>query len=93
MFQTLNVFIQTFFGLDVIVPQVLKNKTVDLVLSGPNEGSNFGPYSYTRSGTIGAAYAAVYRGVSDTANLSEHVLNLYLVLYKSRVCLLAAMSF
>ena len=57
---------QTFFGLDVIVPQVLGNETIDLVVNGPNEGGNLGPFLYTLSGTMGATYAAVYRGVSGT---------------------------
>ncbi|KAI0086632.1 sure-like protein [Irpex rosettiformis] len=57
----------TFFGLDVIVPQVLGNETIDLVVNGPNEGANLGPFLYTLSGTMGATYAAVYKGVPGVA--------------------------
>lgn len=39
------------------------NKTIDLVVAGPNEGQNNGPFLYTISGTIGATYAAVERNV------------------------------
>lgn len=55
------------FGLDVIAPMHFgkpANESVDLIVSGPNEGQNNGPFLYTISGTIGAAYAAVERGVS-----------------------------
>ncbi|PWN29888.1 sure-like protein, partial [Jaminaea rosea] len=34
----------------------------DLIVSGPNEGTNLGPFLYTLSGTIGATYAAIERG-------------------------------
>ena len=50
--------------MDVIVPQHFKSQPLDLVIGGPNEGQNNGPFLYTISGTIGAAYAAVERGVS-----------------------------
>ncbi|KAJ1024184.1 hypothetical protein NDA16_003023 [Ustilago loliicola] len=36
---------------------------VDLVVSGPNEGTNLGPFLYTLSGTIGASYFSVERNV------------------------------
>lgn len=49
---------------DIINPQFWGNKTFDLVVSGPNEGSNTGEYLYTLSGTMGATYASVERGVS-----------------------------
>lgn len=53
------------FGLDVVAPQVYgANHTFDLVVSGPNEGQNAGPFLYTLSGTVGATYASVERGVS-----------------------------
>ena len=55
------------FALDVIVPMHFgkpANETIDLVVSGPNEGNNNGPFLYTLSGTIGAAYLSVERGVS-----------------------------
>ena len=55
------------FALDVIVPIHFgkpANQSIDLVVSGPNEGNNNGPFLYTLSGTIGAAYLSVERGVS-----------------------------
>jgi len=55
------------FGLDIIAPNYFKGKAVDLVLSGPNEGTNNGPFLYTLSGTIGATYAAVGRGIPAIA--------------------------
>jgi len=55
----------TAFALDVIVPKHFgkpANQTLDLVVSGPNEGGNNGPFLYTLSGTIGATYISVERG-------------------------------
>lgn len=49
--------------IDVIIPQYWDNRTVDLVVAGPNEGQNTGEFLYTLSGTIGATYASVERGV------------------------------
>ncbi|KAJ9475924.1 Acid phosphatase [Pseudozyma hubeiensis] len=40
---------------------------VDLVVSGPNEGTNLGAFLYTLSGTIGASYFAVERNVPSIA--------------------------
>lgn len=49
--------------------------TIDLVVSGPNEDPNLLPGFYTNSGTMAAAYTALYRGIpaisfsgSDTNN-------------------------
>lgn len=56
------------WGLDVIAPIHFGkpgNESVDLVVSGPNEGWNLGPFLYTLSGTLGAAYFSVERGVSQ----------------------------
>lgn len=58
------VFVQVLFGLDILVPMHFGNKTVDLLVAGPNEGQNNGPFLYTISGTIGATYAGIERGVS-----------------------------
>lgn len=44
-----------------------QNQSVDLVVSGVNEGSNLGPLVYTLSGTLGAAYVAVGRGIPAIA--------------------------
>lgn len=59
------------FGLDIVAPMHFGNKTIDLVVTGPNEGSNLGPFLYTLSGTLGAAYAAVYRGVCIPSPLAN----------------------
>lgn len=50
------------FGLNYVIPTYFDNKTVDLVVAGPNEGLNLSPGMYTLSGTIGATYSAVNRG-------------------------------
>ncbi|KAI0798105.1 5'/3'-nucleotidase sure [Abortiporus biennis] len=55
------------FGLDIVVPMHFGKESVDLVVSGPNEGQNNGPFLYTLSGTIGAAYASVERGIPAIA--------------------------
>ncbi|KAJ3482505.1 hypothetical protein NLI96_g6947 [Meripilus lineatus] len=55
------------FGIDILVPQHFGKKKLDLVVSGPNEGKNNGPFVYTLSGTIGAAYNAVGRGIPAIA--------------------------
>ncbi|KIP07965.1 hypothetical protein PHLGIDRAFT_401065 [Phlebiopsis gigantea 11061_1 CR5-6] len=55
------------FGLDIIAPIHFGNQSIDLVVAGPNEGGNAGPFLYTLSGTIGATYISVYRGVSAIA--------------------------
>ncbi|KAL0947264.1 hypothetical protein HGRIS_013385 [Hohenbuehelia grisea] len=56
------------FALDVIVPTRFRtDEKIDLVVSGPNEGSNLGPFLYTLSGTIGAAYASVERSIPAIA--------------------------
>lgn len=50
------------FGLDQVVPEFFKGKPIDLTVTGPNEGTNLGPFLYTLSGTVGASYASVERG-------------------------------
>lgn len=44
-----------------------KNTTIDLVVSGPNEGTNMSPGMFTLSGTMGATYSSVYRGLPAIA--------------------------
>ena len=44
----------TFFGLDYIAPVIAKWLKVDLLVTGPNFGTNLGPFLYTLSGTLGA---------------------------------------
>lgn len=55
------------FGLNYVIPKYFDNKTVDLVVAGPNEGTNLSPGMYTLSGTIGATYTAVNRGLPAIA--------------------------
>lgn len=55
--------VQAIFGLDVIAPMYFGHESVDLVVVGPHEGFNAGTFFYTFSGTLGAAYTAIYRGV------------------------------
>ncbi|CAI5756723.1 unnamed protein product [Candida verbasci] len=55
------------FGLQYVLPQNFNNVSIDLVVSGPNEGTNLSPAMYTISGTIGATYNAVYRGIPGVA--------------------------
>ncbi|KAK0445388.1 sure-like protein [Armillaria borealis] len=55
------------FGIDIIAPMHFGSKPIDLVVSGPNEGNNNGPFLYTLSGTIGASYASVERGIPAIA--------------------------
>lgn len=55
------------FALNHILPKYYNGKTVDLVVSGPNEGTNLSPGFYTLSGTMGASYSAVLRGIPAIA--------------------------
>ncbi|ABN67338.1 acid phosphatase [Scheffersomyces stipitis CBS 6054] len=54
------------FALKYVFPYYFAEKgeniTVDLVVAGPNEGTNMSPGFFTASGTMGATYNAVYRG-------------------------------
>jgi 5'-nucleotidase len=55
----------TIYGLDVIFKDE-KGFLPDLVVSGPNEGQNIG-YLISTSGTVGAAVAALARGIPAIA--------------------------
>ncbi|KAI0637274.1 5'/3'-nucleotidase sure [Trametes polyzona] len=55
------------FGIDIVAPKHFGSAPIDLVVSGPNEGQNNGPFLYTLSGTIGATYTAVERGIPAIA--------------------------
>lgn len=58
----------TFVNLDFVMPRIWPNVSApDLLVSGPNVGQNLGPFLYTLSGTMGATYAAVSRGVPAIA--------------------------
>lgn len=55
------------FFLQYVNPKFFGNLTLDLVVAGPNEGTNMSPGLYTLSGTMGATYSAVYRGIPAVA--------------------------
>ena len=50
-------------GLDYVLPRYANFTTPDLVMAGPNYGTNLGGYVYTLSGTMGATYLAINRGI------------------------------
>ncbi|KAI5964732.1 uncharacterized protein KGF55_001802 [Candida pseudojiufengensis] len=50
------------FGLQYVIPEKFNNISIDLVVNGPNEGTNMSPGMFTVSGTVGATYNAIYRG-------------------------------
>jgi 5'-nucleotidase len=54
-------------ALDYVFPLFANFSTPDLVMSGPNFGWNLGPFLYILSGTIGATYTAVERGIPGIA--------------------------
>jgi 5'-nucleotidase len=49
------------FGIDVLGPKHFGTGDIDLVIAGPNESQNNGPFFYTISGTVGATYASIER--------------------------------
>ncbi|KAH7123228.1 survival protein sure-like phosphatase/nucleotidase [Dactylonectria estremocensis] len=57
----------TFVALDYVLPKFADFKVPDLVLTGPNYGTNLGPFVWTLSGTAGAAYAATERSIPAIA--------------------------
>ncbi|EPS36326.1 hypothetical protein H072_10160 [Dactylellina haptotyla CBS 200.50] len=67
----------TFFALDYLVKrkEIFSGSDPDLIVTGPNEGSNAGPFVFTLSGTVGAAYAAVSRGIPAIAFSASDILN------------------
>jgi 5'-nucleotidase len=54
-------------ALDYVLPFHANISTPDLVLAGPNYGLNPGPFLYTLSGTMGATYTAIERGIPAIA--------------------------
>jgi 5'-nucleotidase len=50
----------TFVGLDYVLPNFANFSTPDLVVTGPNYGTNLGNFVWTLSGTAGAAYVLVH---------------------------------
>ncbi|KAK6542288.1 hypothetical protein TWF694_006248 [Orbilia ellipsospora] len=67
----------TFFALDYLVKtkSIFNGSDPDLILTGPNEGSNAGPFVFTLSGTLGAAYAAVSRGIPAIAFSATNIID------------------
>lgn len=57
----------TFVALDYVLPNFANFSTPDLVVTGPNYGTNLGPFVWTLSGTAGAAYAATSRSIPAIA--------------------------
>ncbi|KAI3405849.1 hypothetical protein KGF56_001456 [Candida oxycetoniae] len=55
------------FALQYVLPEKFNNVSIDLVVSGPNEGLNMSPGMFTLSGTIGATYNAIYRNLPAIA--------------------------
>lgn len=57
------------FAINYIQPYFFKNENskFDLAVAGPNEGTNMSPSTFTLSGTIGATYNAIYRGIPAVA--------------------------
>ncbi|CCG21167.1 Pho100 inducible acid phosphatase [Candida orthopsilosis Co 90-125] len=55
------------FGLQYVIPEKFNNASIDLVVAGPNEGTNLSPGMFTLSGTVGATYNSVYRGYPAVA--------------------------
>jgi 5'-nucleotidase len=57
----------TFVALDYVLPRYANFSVPDLVVTGPNFGTNLGGFVWTLSGTAGAAYAATHRGIPAIA--------------------------
>ncbi|KAK4187384.1 putative acid phosphatase [Podospora australis] len=58
---------QVVIALDYILPTYAKFPTPDLVISGPNSVSDSGALLHTVSGTMGATYVAIERGIPAMA--------------------------
>lgn len=50
-----------------MIPNFTDFTSIDLILAGPNEGNNLGPFLYTLSGTLGYTYVSVGRDVPAIA--------------------------
>ena len=50
-----------------LIPEKFNNISIDLTVAGPNEGTNLSPGFFTLSGTIGATYYSVGRGIPAIA--------------------------
>lgn len=65
------------FALDYLLPEKFDNVKPDLLVAGPNEGPNLSPGFYTASGTMGAVYTAIYRGIPGISFLGSDFDNSY----------------
>jgi 5'-nucleotidase len=54
-------------ALDYVLPSFANFSVPDLVVAGPNYGTNLGPYVWTLAGTAGAAYTATARSIPAIA--------------------------
>ncbi|KFY48601.1 hypothetical protein V495_01197 [Pseudogymnoascus sp. VKM F-4514 (FW-929)] len=54
-------------ALDHILPLHAPFSVPDLFISGPNYGTNLGPFVFTLAGTLGAAYTAIERNIPAIA--------------------------
>jgi 5'-nucleotidase len=57
----------TFVALDYVLPNFANFSVPDLVITGPNYGTNLGAFVWTLSGTASAAYAATSRSIPAIA--------------------------
>ncbi|EMD00228.1 hypothetical protein BAUCODRAFT_83963, partial [Baudoinia panamericana UAMH 10762] len=54
-------------GIDYVIPNFTNWTHIDLVVAGPNFGTNLGPFLWTLSGTAGYTYFSVGRGIPAIA--------------------------
>lgn len=64
------------FAFDYLLPTHFAGVEIDLVVSGPNQGTNPETF-FTLSGTIGATYNAVYRGYPAVAFSGSDPINTF----------------
>jgi len=67
----------TLVGLDYVLPKIANILTPDLLVSGPNFGDNIGTFAFTGSGTIGATYTAIERGIPGIAFSAQNTASSY----------------
>jgi 5'-nucleotidase len=67
----------TLVGLDYVFPKIANITAPDLIVSGPNFGDNIGTFAFTGSGTIGATYTAVERGIPGIAFSAQNTASSY----------------
>jgi 5'-nucleotidase len=67
----------TLVGLDYVFPKIANIPAPDLLVSGPNFGDNIGTFAFTGSGTIGATYTAVERGIPGIAFSAQNTATSY----------------